>query len=512
MPSTPGTLAFKVRQKFPGAYDDLDDAALESAVTAKHPGVYDDLPRATLPTKPVSAEDFAPPSRDLSLGNILREGVKSLNPLPAIQAMTADRRPEDALLGPAAALAPLFRGAASGATSEARKAATDVGRGRYSEAAGHAAAAALPLVGPAAAQAGEDIGSGDPGRMERGIGQGLGLTGSIVAPRVLPNVAPPLASIGEQILAKGKALPAAVTKATRGINPIVLDIAGEVAGHAVGAQLGIPTLARRVLAHVLDSAKKPASNAGGRLVKGSALSDEQALANALEELRAPAATQPTVAAPTRPNSPLADPTIPENLGPNASTAPLLERRGVTRATGADADALDAEFRQARIRSAEKFAQTRAKVNNAPPPERVTTPPQASLPPGYTPRTTAPKPKATKPPAALPKALQAEIDKPKRAYFLKPVEELADVADEAVTPTGSLTPDDLPAAWRSHTGQDIFPTTGAEGKELAAALKAELTDRGVSVGEAMARVSNNRAIPTRERAQLLRALNQAYSQR
>jgi hypothetical protein len=36
-------LADLVRAKYPGVYDDLDDAALESAVKAKYPGVYDDL-------------------------------------------------------------------------------------------------------------------------------------------------------------------------------------------------------------------------------------------------------------------------------------------------------------------------------------------------------------------------------------------------------------------------------------------------------------------------------------
>lgn len=38
-----GELATKIRAKFPGDYDDLSDAALESKITAKFPGVYDDL-------------------------------------------------------------------------------------------------------------------------------------------------------------------------------------------------------------------------------------------------------------------------------------------------------------------------------------------------------------------------------------------------------------------------------------------------------------------------------------
>jgi hypothetical protein len=57
----PDTLAAKIRAKYPGAYDDLDDAKLEASVTAKFPGVYDDIPRSTLPTKPVTAEQFMAP-------------------------------------------------------------------------------------------------------------------------------------------------------------------------------------------------------------------------------------------------------------------------------------------------------------------------------------------------------------------------------------------------------------------------------------------------------------------
>lgn len=54
----PETLAQLVRSKYPGAYDDLDDAALESKVIAAYPGVYDDLPRSS--GKRASAPSLAP--------------------------------------------------------------------------------------------------------------------------------------------------------------------------------------------------------------------------------------------------------------------------------------------------------------------------------------------------------------------------------------------------------------------------------------------------------------------
>lgn len=64
-------------------------------------------------------------------------------------------------------------------------------QGRYSEAAGHGGAALLPLIGPAAAQAGEQIGSGD---IAGGLGRATGILAPVAAApavrsaaRALPN-------------------------------------------------------------------------------------------------------------------------------------------------------------------------------------------------------------------------------------------------------------------------------------------------------------------------------------
>lgn len=73
------------------------------------------------------------------------------------------------------------------------KAGTAAKEGRYSEAAGHALAGALPLVGPAAATAGEKIGEGRPGE---GLGEAVGLAGTLAIPAGVRAVA-------------GKAAPAA---------------------------------------------------------------------------------------------------------------------------------------------------------------------------------------------------------------------------------------------------------------------------------------------------------------
>lgn len=48
----PETLAQKIKAKYPGVYDDIPDAELESKVLAKYPGVYDDLPRTAGQVQP----------------------------------------------------------------------------------------------------------------------------------------------------------------------------------------------------------------------------------------------------------------------------------------------------------------------------------------------------------------------------------------------------------------------------------------------------------------------------
>lgn len=56
------TLAQRVRAKYPGAYDDLDDQQLEAAIIAKYPGQYDDLPR-TPPKGDKTYESMTPDER-----------------------------------------------------------------------------------------------------------------------------------------------------------------------------------------------------------------------------------------------------------------------------------------------------------------------------------------------------------------------------------------------------------------------------------------------------------------
>src|SRR5687767_4998223 len=70
----PGPLAAKVRAKYPGVYDDLDDATLERQVLAKYPQ-YADL---------AEPEEVPAPGGDQLLQNIKNIGGQAVKALPMI--------------------------------------------------------------------------------------------------------------------------------------------------------------------------------------------------------------------------------------------------------------------------------------------------------------------------------------------------------------------------------------------------------------------------------------------
>lgn len=88
------------------------------------------------------------------------------------------------------------------AIAQGRKAADAYGQGRYSEAAGHGLAALLPGVGPAAAHIGEQIGTGDPDTMARGVGNAAALVGAGPAARGAARAA---GAVGRGAQAAGRA-------------------------------------------------------------------------------------------------------------------------------------------------------------------------------------------------------------------------------------------------------------------------------------------------------------------
>lgn len=258
---------------------------------------------------------------------------------------------------------------------------------------------------------------------------------------------------------------------------------------------------RKILSLILDNAAtsaKSSANAGGRLVTSPSNSSaaESELAAMLEELRAP----------QRPNS--------VELPPPAELPP-----GYTPRTDAPAPVAVTPSANAGGRLAQpspppvKQAITDALTELQQPtqPARVTLPPPPDLPPGYTPRASVPKPKAAKMDA--PKAEPDDAPRA-RAYFLKPqaVIDVENAAKEAHAArmaskaTADIAVSDLPAAWQSRVGQDLFPVTGSEGKDMLAGLMDEMRTRGLTAGQAITAVVKNKTLPTQVRAQLIRALS------
>lgn len=171
-----GPLAQRIRAKYPDAYTDLTDEQLEKAVTAKYPGVYDDLMEPSAP----SGLSLAGTTAGTFLKDLVVEPVKLAGALASeLQRSTVDagnlvrEGKYGEAFGRAASgtpLAVLGRGIIQSHAEEARKA---VNAPTWTEAIGHGAAAALPVVGPMAAHIGEQIGSGDPVQQAEALGHSL---------------------------------------------------------------------------------------------------------------------------------------------------------------------------------------------------------------------------------------------------------------------------------------------------------------------------------------------------
>lgn len=81
----------------------------------------------------------------------------------------------------------MFHGILDAHKEQLKTSAAMAKQGRWSEAVGHGLAGVTPVVGPAAAKAGEDIGQG---QIAYGFGQGAGLLATVLAPRVIGGAVP----------------------------------------------------------------------------------------------------------------------------------------------------------------------------------------------------------------------------------------------------------------------------------------------------------------------------------
>jgi hypothetical protein len=153
------------------------------------PGVGEDVSHL-MGGNAVSAEDFTPKAPEGSaVGRFLSNAGEALNPITALEGVaSAVAHPIDTA-----------KGIIGSQVGEAEKALDLIKQGRYTEAAGHGAAALLPILGPAAAKAGEQIASGD---IAGGFGKTAGLVAPMAAGAVVPSevkVPGPLAPAGQGV-------------------------------------------------------------------------------------------------------------------------------------------------------------------------------------------------------------------------------------------------------------------------------------------------------------------------
>lgn len=192
MPQTIVDLGKLVKQKYPGAYDDLPDDEVGRKVKAKYPGAYDDFvdSQSAVSVKITSGEVEIPnaadqpqepeiPAKDQGQ-NTFGQGIYDVTVGP-IKDILAHQKQNVEQYGPFWATLKtgldLAKGLIKGSNDEAVKALTELSKGNVGEFIQHAPGI-VPALGPAAVQASEQM---EQGNVERGLGQAAGLVGTAVA-------------------------------------------------------------------------------------------------------------------------------------------------------------------------------------------------------------------------------------------------------------------------------------------------------------------------------------------
>lgn len=254
--------------------DQLTAAQFAASIKAKYPD-YANVPDDELTTKilakyPEYRErvNVQPATDERSAGQRFAEGAASqLNPVAAVKGVA------QAVTHPIDTLGAIVQSH----IDQAKKAKQAYDEGRYTEAAGHLGAAALPVVGPAAAGIGERIAA--TGDVATGVGEGAGLIASMAVPKAVPAV---VRAGGRAAGAVGEAVQAAVEHPiTQAVAQRAVKhgstVAGAVAGSAVGGPAGAflggaagrelgATIAERMAARAKQGGKAPVAASSAEVV------------------------------------------------------------------------------------------------------------------------------------------------------------------------------------------------------------------------------------------------------
>lgn len=163
---------------------------------------------ASAPRKPAATEDYLPAPKSFldNATSFVKNFAATVNPLPALEMLyDAQRGMFGGDVDAALRSGQRLRGMGTAQVEQFKKAKDAYDQGRISEAVGHTVAGALPLMGPAAASAGEQIGSGD---VAGGLGTAAGILGGVVAPEVIRRA--PAVRIGGGMASRDAAVARAV--------------------------------------------------------------------------------------------------------------------------------------------------------------------------------------------------------------------------------------------------------------------------------------------------------------
>lgn len=187
MNPTISDLGQKVKAKYPGEYDDLDDAEVGRRVKAKFPGDYDDFadtPSAAAPQQPQQPSALSRFGTSLAnttgIPQMIRSASQEQAPTSIGQAVKQGLTNAITQSPPSLAWQ-IGKNIWNQQKQQFSQAGQAFKEGNYYEAGGRALAGALPVVGPMAAQAGEQIRSGD---VAGGLGTAVGAIGQVYAPKL----------------------------------------------------------------------------------------------------------------------------------------------------------------------------------------------------------------------------------------------------------------------------------------------------------------------------------------
>lgn len=149
--------------------DQYDALARRFGGKSVGPDSYDLLSKQVVNQNPQGPVPTPTAPLDGSMERFLSGFVENVNPVTIAKGLfQAVSNPIDTV-----------KGIAQQQLGQGRQAAQMFGQGRYSEAAGHGLASIIPLIGPAAVEAGERIGQGD---VAGGLGEGAGLLAFTAGP------------------------------------------------------------------------------------------------------------------------------------------------------------------------------------------------------------------------------------------------------------------------------------------------------------------------------------------